>query len=212
MRQLDPFSDLAGAFVADASVWINLAATGRSRDLLRALGRPVLITDIVLAELERGRAKGRQTASDVAAHIESGLARIVQLPSRADDTFLSLVSGSTAETLDDGEAATLAYAVALGITATTDDGKALALSAKRFPEVMTCTTADLVLDAGVAAALGAESVAGCLFAALQGARMRVPSRLFADVVALIGAERACLCPSLPSAIRAGQSGQGGQRV
>ena len=55
--------------VADASVWINLAATGGAPRILKALSRPLAITDVALAELERGRPKGRQAADEVAAPV-----------------------------------------------------------------------------------------------------------------------------------------------
>lgn len=47
--------------VADASVWINLAATGRCPEILAALGASCAIVDVVLRELQRGSANGHST-------------------------------------------------------------------------------------------------------------------------------------------------------
>ncbi len=94
--------------IADASVWINLIATERAHVILRATPVPLRITDVALAELERGRSKGRQAADEMAALLHMGLTDVVALAAEDEALFVSLVSGPAAETLDDGEAATLA--------------------------------------------------------------------------------------------------------
>jgi predicted nucleic acid-binding protein len=195
----------AAAYVADASVWINLAATGRAVDHLRTLARPMLITSAALAELDRGRPKGRQTADEVAALVHIGLVNVVSIPTSQEDLFLSLVAGSAVETLDDGEAATLAYAHEGFASPIIDERKATDLSSRRFPHLRLSTTTDFLLSDSMFEALGRSAVADSVLKALQLARMRVPDSRMADVVALIGLDNARQCPSLPATIR-GASG------
>ncbi len=47
---------------ADASTVINLNATGRARDIVQALGSRFVVVDIVQAELDAGRRRGRRDA------------------------------------------------------------------------------------------------------------------------------------------------------
>lgn len=51
--------DPSALLVLDAGVLINLNATGYATQIFEALPNRVAITDVVIAELERGRAKGR---------------------------------------------------------------------------------------------------------------------------------------------------------
>jgi hypothetical protein len=59
-------------------------------------------------ELERGRLKGRVSADVVNSLLASGHVKVMTLPAAAQATYADLVVGEAAETLDDGEAATLA--------------------------------------------------------------------------------------------------------
>jgi len=124
--------DHTNNFVADASVWINLEATGRAVELLRVIRGNLVITDMAVAELERGRTKGRRAADEVAALAHLGLVQIVRCPAEHDDLLLGLVSGPARDTLDDGEAATLVFAHSTGAVALIDERKATTLAAKRF--------------------------------------------------------------------------------
>lgn len=192
--------------VADASVWINLVATGGADRILGALPRPLAITDVAFGELDRGRPKGRQAADEVTALVHVGLAHMVSLEPADEPLFLSLVSGSTAETLDDGEAATLACAVRLGAGAVIDERKATSLAARRLAHLEVRSTSDLLLGQQVRVALGESGLAEAIYAALVGARMRVPDRHAQEVVRLLGAERVGRCVSLSARVRNRQVG------
>ena len=187
--------------VADASVWINLAATGGAPRILKALSRPLAITDVALAELERGRPKGRQAADEVAALLHMKLMQVVPLAAEDEALFLSLVAGAASETLDDGEAATLACAVRLGACAVIDERKATSLAARRLTTLEICSTCDLLMGAEVRGVLGEAGLAEALFAALTQARMRVPDPHAPAIVTLLGA-RAASCQSIPGRYRA----------
>lgn len=186
--------------IADASVWINLIATERAHVILRATPVPLRITDVALAELERGRSKGRQAADEMAALLHMGLTDVVALAAEDEPLFVSLVSGAAAETLDDGEAATLACAHRLGVCALIDERKATQIAARRFETLEVLSTVDLLLSPEVRNACG-EDLGDVLFGALTGARMRVPDHHAEEIVRVVGAERAMSCHSLPARLR-----------
>lgn len=187
--------------VADASVWINLVAGGRAVDVLRALAKPTIIPSIALGELERGRDKGRSSYAGILPLIETGYVTVIDLPEAAEGIYLSLVAGRASQTLDDGEAATLALAHHLAATALIDERKAIGIAATRFPHLVLATTTDLLLSAAVRAVLDSDTLAAALFASLTQARMRVPDHLLDEVCDCLGPERVRLCQSLPARVR-----------
>ncbi len=187
--------------VADASVWINLAATGCADRILGLYNGTLEITRTALSELERGRDKGRQAADEVAAWLHLGLLQVVDLDPQDEDLFLSLVAGDAAQTLDDGEAATLVYAQRAGAVAYIDERKATSLAAVRFPSLMVASTVDLLFSSDVRRGLGEADLGHALYGALVEARMRVAAHHAAEVVACVGRERAEGCNSLPISVR-----------
>lgn len=194
--------------VADASVWINLIAGGRALEILRALGRPTIIPHIAFGELERGHNKGHSTAKSLTALIDMGHVAVVDLPLAAEDVYLSLVAGRASQTLDDGEAATLALALDLGATALIDERKAISIAASRFPTLNVATTTDLLLSERIRSVLTPVDLSDALFATLAEARMRVPDHLLDEVCACLGPDKAQLCLSLPARVRsAGETRQ-----
>jgi predicted nucleic acid-binding protein len=192
------------SLVGDASVWISLMASGRSDEILRAIPNACVITDIAMAELERGRARGRDTIDGVERLVAKRIVSVVMCPEVAEPTFLELVGGNAADTLDDGEACTLAYALHTNGCALIDEKKATGLAARRFPSLKLLSTVDLMLSAFVLDQLGADGSAEALYASLTGARMRVPPHCVDDVCKLLGEERARRCRSLPGRSRAAQ--------
>ena len=190
--------------VADASVWINLIAGGRALDILRALDQPTIIPSIVFGELERGRDKVRSAAKGLAALIDTGDVTVVDLPPAAEDVYLSLVAGRVSQTLEDGEAATLALALALGATALIDERKAIGIAATRFPGLNVATTTDLLLSEQIRSVLTPIDLSAALFATLTEARMRVPDHLLDEVCACLGPDKTRLCLSLPARVRSAQ--------
>lgn len=188
--------------VADTSAAINLIATGCAPDIIRALPVRIVVADAIPGELELGRARGRGEADRFNELVVAGLVQVVQLGGTGTQYFESLVIGAAADTLDDGEAATIAYALELHGTALIDERKATRLCGTRFPGLGLCCTVGVLLHPEVTRQLGKEMLAGAVFKALHEARMRVLPQYLDDVVRLIGAERAALCPSLPKNTRA----------
>jgi predicted nucleic acid-binding protein len=187
--------------IADTSVAINLNATGRAMEILRALPFMVAITDIVEAELQEDRRTGRRDAALLAELLAARRITVVSLNDVALNVFDELVAGSAAETLDDGEAATIAYAVTHGAVPVIDERKGRRICNQRFGGLRLLSTAELFMQPAVETALGRDALSEAVFQALQNARMRVLPDYVAWVVALIGIDRALHCPSLPQRAR-----------
>lgn len=187
--------------IADASVAINLNASGQALEILGALRCHVAITDNVEAELLEDSRPGRQDAALLAELVAANRIRIVSLNQPALEVFGGLVAGSTTETLDDGEAATIACSVTHGAVPVIDERKGRRICNQRFPGVRLLSTAELFMQPAVEAALGHDALRDAVFRALQTARMRVLPDYVAWVVALIGIDRALQCPSLPQRAR-----------
>lgn len=192
--------------IADASVWINLIATARCADIVMALDAPIAIVDVALHELERGGIGGHGAFAHMVPLIRAGHIRIIKMEPEDESLFLSLVAGSTAGTLDDGEAATLTAAVRLNGVALIDERKATAIAKRRFPALVVRSTTDLLFDTLPDPGDTVSPLADALFAALQGARMRVPPHWQSRVIQILGPERTRLCHSLPAHLRLTQAG------
>ena len=188
--------------VLDTSVVIKLNATGCSGTILRALPNRCLVVEQVSLELQIGRRTGRGDADALAMLIEQKLVEHTQLGDTGMHHFATLVSGSAAETLDDGEAGTIACALEQGAVALVDERKAIRICAERFPSLGIGCTVDVLAQRHVQAALGG-GLADAVFNALDRGRMRVPDHHGQWVVDLIGRVRAAGCRSLPRRLRMG---------
>lgn len=187
--------------VIDTSVGINLAATGIGAQLLQALRRPVIVVRTVVDELETGAERGQMVIAAMEQWQRDGLIQITELAAPSYEIFDRLITGATSETIDDGEAATIAYAVHISGIAVVDDVKAKRIAAGRFTQLRLATTVDLILHDRVASAIGNAAVGDAVYAALRGARMRVPVQHAAAVTELLGADRMAQCHSLPRSMR-----------
>ena len=192
--------DRQTAVVADTSVVINLNATGSAEAILGALPNRCVVVEAVSQELQAGRRTGRGDADALATLIDQQFVEQTQLGDLGMSRFESLVSGSAAETLDDGEAATIACAIERSAVALIDDRKAIRICGERFPNLAVGCTVEVVAQRHVQAALG-RRLADVVFNALDRGRTRVPDRYGQWVVNLIGKERAAGCRSLPKRFR-----------
>lgn len=134
--------------------------------------------------------------------IQSGQVLVLSMTADDEDEFFGLVAGGAAETLDDGEAATLVVAARLKGTALVDERKATAIAKERFPTLDLRSTTDVLFATLPDEGGSAGPLADALYAALRGARMRVPVQWPARVVQVLGAQRASQCNSLPEHLRA----------
>ena len=191
----------AAPVVVDTSVVINLNATGCAEAILRSLPNRCVVVEDVLLELQIGRQTGRGDADALAVLLEQHLVEHARLGNTGMSHFRSLVSGSAFETLDDGEAATIACAIERGAVALIDERKATRICAERFPNLTIGCTIDVLAQRQVQAALGSR-LPDAVFNALDRGRMRVPDMYGQWVVDLIGKERAAGCRSLSKRFRA----------
>lgn len=198
-------TDPAAPLVADASTIINLIASGGAEAVIAALPNRIVVVDVVPAELEAGRTRGRAACDGLKALADAAIIEIVTLPDDAAPWFEELVVGSADETLDDGEAATIAYALARAATALIDERKATRICAARFPQLRVACTVDLLTHPGVEQRLGPSLLADTVFRALRDGRMGVAPQHLEWVVGPIGEERAALCDSLPRRARSAPS-------
>lgn len=203
MERQSCLTDPTVPVVADTSVLINLNATRCAETILEALPNPFLVVSEVILELKGGEQAGRDDAAAVDAWHSSGHVQIVQLGDTGMQHFTSLISGPITQTLDDGEAATIAYALAMEPHAIplVDERKANRICAARFAGLVTGSTVDLLAQDDIRVALGCVRLADAVFNALHDGRMRVLSHHLKWVVGLIGPERARQCRSLPGSVR-----------
>ena len=187
--------------VLDASVLINLNASGFGNEILSALPHECLAPNQVIDELNRGAILGHSDSQKVEHLIESGTLEARAIGRGGEEIFETLVAGNALTTLDDGEAATIALAIQTRGIAAIDEKKALSICGRRFPDLRVATTPDLLLDNSIESSIGRGNLAEATFRALSVGRMRVPIRLHEAIVGLIGIERAAKCASLPKRIR-----------
>jgi predicted nucleic acid-binding protein len=194
-------SNPGAVVVADTSVVINLNATERAADILRSLPFGVMVTEIVAGEISNDRRTGRHDAELLDALTRAGHVKMVPLDEAALEIFSQLVIGPARETLDDGEASTIAYAAHHGIAPVIDERKGLKICSLRFPSLQPKCTVDLLAEPAVMRALGRRAMGDAIFLALRNARMRVAPSHITWVVEQIGLDRAKICLSLPKAAR-----------
>jgi predicted nucleic acid-binding protein len=193
--------EASSAIVLDTSAAINIQATRRAPEIFEALPCPIAVTDILLRELDLGRQRGRREFEAIETLIRSGAIDVVGLEGEAEDYFEGLVVGSAANTLDDGEAATIAHALAARAIAVIDERKATTMCVRRFNELKIASTIDVLLQPSVRDVLGLDGLREAALAALETARMSVPPQFEEWIVDLIGVDAAARCISLPRRVR-----------
>lgn len=187
--------------VTDASVIINLNATASAAAIIDAFPNPFFVTANVRRELSMGESRGHRCGERLEVLISQGLLELAELGPVDDLVYRSLVEGGFEGTLDDGEAATIAYAVGHDGLALIDERKATRICAARFPDLLLASTVEVLLHPLVAKGLGESGQSEAIYLALRDARMQVPRQGLPEVIDRIGANRAAECPSLPRSVR-----------
>jgi predicted nucleic acid-binding protein len=180
---------------------INLNATNCALHIIQALPHKLVIEEAVMQELEVGRLRGRTDADITERLVVHNVIEIVRLSRGGLDHFEALIAGSAIDTLDDGEAATIAYALEADAIALIDERKAHRICRERFPGLQVASTMDLLTHPDVEKSLGVSELAEAVFRCLVDARMRVFTDHIDWVVNLIGSDRASKCVSLPRTVR-----------
>lgn len=182
--------------VLDASVIINLLATGITDELAGFLGVPVIAEANALREVHRNPLDGSPASNMLEPLIQQDALRHESMNAQATTIFLSLTGATPPDDLNDGEAATLAHALEIGGSAAIDEKKATRISGGRFPKLVLCSTMDIFCNPSVVEGLGSERLSGAVYNALKLARMRVPIEFDEWVRDLLGPDRIVECNSL----------------
>ena len=191
------FPDIASSIVvADTSVLINLEASGHADTIIQAAFGVLLTTKNAVEELFEGERRGYSTATELRTLQSAGVVKVVELDDAEEEIYRALIEGPASQTLGDGEAATIAFAVQNKAIALIDENKAKRICAERYSGIHVITTTDVMLHSQVVQALGSSHVEA-VHAALKYARMHVPSERVSEVVQILGHDRSVECPSLP---------------
>mgnify|MGYP001806537975 CR=1 FL=1 len=195
------FANAETPAVFDACPIINLAVTKLALCFLLLLPHTLILPVEVQEDLRRGVANGHSDSVFLDDLISDGTVQLVEMGAVAKLHFETLVTGSAQESLDDGEAATIACALEREAIAVIDEAKATRICRMRHADLELVSTTALLLHEKTEDAIGPDSIAECLFGALQAARMRVPIELLPQVVERLGPDLVLQCNSLPKSVR-----------
>jgi hypothetical protein len=181
-------------------VAINLLGTGDAAAVLKAFGRRAVIADRAFREVRRHPLPERSHGAELLALSDAGLLKVVNVEGVAYEVFFELVSANIAGGLDDGEAATIALAVAGNLDGipVLDDRKARNVLGRRWPDYEALFTVDMLTDQQVTDTIAQTELSEFVFRALRHARMRVPIHMRGQVIDMIGSDRASQCRTLGS--------------
>jgi predicted nucleic acid-binding protein len=159
----------------DASVIINLVASDRSDEILKALARPIIIEKTACFEFKRDPRDGADAQVAINSLVNNGRLKVISLSDLQYETFINLTGALPPDDIGDGEAATIACASGVG-AAVIDDRKAIRIAVKDFPHIAIYSSLDLLCADCVFSALGKDVVTSAVRDSINMARMRIPHR------------------------------------
>lgn len=190
------------SLIVDASVIINLIASGIPKEIFASFPNlACVVDDIILDELDRGNKNGHTDASALRALILDKTVKPVSMTDNCWAHFEDLVSGNAATTLDDGEAATLAYCATHQSIPVIDEKKANRICKEKYPKLFPLCSSELFMLAQRSGKIKDAQLAEAVYLALSKSRMRVMNDHAQWVVNLVGPQRAANCTSLPRSTR-----------
>ena len=189
--------------VVDASATINLLGTGVGHSILEATPSPVLMANQAYREVRRHPIGDRNHVNELREWQGLGLLTVVSLSAEGVRLLDDPTGANLASNLDDGEAATIAYAVCEGVNSVPviDERKATRLFRDNWPERRLIDTVTLFRLLVEMKGLSLDTARDAIYSALVHARMRVTPEMQPWVIDLIGRHRAAECPSLPVSAR-----------
>lgn len=187
--------DIADPLVLDTSVLINLYACQYGERILSAIPNDVLVPEVVAGELGHEVSCRDHEYSFLCALVESGIVELSSLSDAEYQIFHELTS--TAPTLDDGEAATIAIAASRHIRPVIDEKRGRARAIVLMQALTPYCSLDLFRHPKVIAALGNQTAVEALYLVLRDGRMRIPSESADEVIRHIGIDRSRDCTCLP---------------
>lgn len=131
--------------VTDASVLINLAATGAAAEILTGCGLEFQVCPDVLQEVKvlRDRETGEEHAIDLEPLFAAGA--LVRIAPETDEEYDLLVDYAALLGAGDGEAMCFALAESRGHAVGIDDERAIRRAKRRKPDFETLGTLDILL-------------------------------------------------------------------
>lgn len=203
----DAETDHRRVIATDTSVLVNLLATRAADRILSSVDADWIYTASVHRELTEPLAYAKTNGTALHELADAGLLRMAKLNEKAQREAVSLMSGTAAASVGEGEAATIAYAGGRAdVEAVVDDSKALRIGRSRFPQVRFSTTIDILREPAIEAALGREGLADAVERALLDARAAVTGEDFPWVLELVGRTRLMRCSSLARHFRGSNRG------
>ena len=193
---LHSLTDSRIPLVADTSVIINLVASGYAEEIISGLSNPVFVVDEIVGELNQGKLSGCKDVDVLLELIQKNVIKRVSLDDEGWEHFGDLVSGSSRTSLDDGEAATLAYCVVNNLVPVIDEKKANQVCQKRYKKLRPISSAALFKLASQGDIVEPSSLSDALFRALTIGRMFVMQHHLDWVVNMVGSDRAVKCNSI----------------
>lgn len=184
-----------GPLILDTSVLINLHASARGADILIALPNQVVVPELVVAELEHETSMENGEHRFIQSLATEGAVELSTLTDQEFAIYEELVMG--ANSLGDGEAATIAMAAARSSIAVVDERRGRNRAGRLIPSEDMAWSIDLILHPVVARVLGRKAQTEAVYLALRNGRMRVHEDHCDQVVGMIGVDRALNCTSLP---------------
>ncbi len=184
--------------VLDASVVINLLGSNFGDRVLEAFPGEVRIVGQAFREVRRHPVTGLDATGELLDWKNRRLVAVVSLEPKHQDLFGDLTSQNLAQSLDDGEAATIAYAMTRSdpMVPVIDEKKATKIFRARWPRAVLLDTVRLFQVLVELDLLSVSAARDTVFSALKHARMQVRYEMRAWVVELIGEDLAIQCPSL----------------
>jgi predicted nucleic acid-binding protein len=185
-------ADADGDLILDASVFINLSASGAGAQVLHALPNRIFMVDVAASEVREDSRNGRSDGDTLQELVGPPVLEIIKLDEHDLARFERFVLA-----LDDGEAATIAAATGRVAIPILDERRARKICTEEYPAIPLASTVDLLSHPAVEAAFGKDNLAEAVHAALRNARMHVRADQRDWIVDLIGSERAAGCTSIP---------------
>lgn len=182
--------------ILDTSTILNFMGTGNPRLILQNLPEESFFPQAVLDEITREPISVK--GSFLVDLIKDRSIQVIDCTENMIELALDLAGAEAPDDLGDGESYAIACAVHSNSTMGIDDRKGRRILAERWPHLRAHFSIDLILMASRRAKLLPIETADLVFFALKNTRMRVPKERREEVVALIGIDKARLCPSLGS--------------
>lgn len=188
-------SDTVKPLVPDTSVLINLHACSQGVQVFRSIPNKIVVSDVVAAELDHETSHANGDNHFLRNLVSMGLVEVVHLDDQAFRIFEMLTAAP--DSLDDGEAATIALASTRDFVPVVDEHKGRRRAAALMNGQAPAWSLDILLHPAVQAGLPDGAYVDAIFQALSEGRMRIDEARCDAVVALIGPDRAVHCPCLP---------------